>query len=252
MGWRRRVVAPLPRADLGVREGGPDLTWSTVPPTPVFEFNDIVVRFGDLEVLRGVTLGIEGGRITVVTGPSGSGKTTLLRLCNRLEVPTSGRLLFRGDDVLALDPLSHRRRVGMVFQRPTLFAGTVRDNLRAAAEADDDAYAAVLERVGLPRAHLDDQGDTLSGGEAQRACLARTLLTDPEVLLMDEPTSSLDERSTRVLEDLATDLVHQGLTVIWVSHDLAQVRRIAQDTFVLMDGRIASELDADAYLGQNS
>ena len=102
------------------------------------------------------------------------------------------------------------------------------------------------------RSHLDDQGDTLSGGEAQRACLARTLLTNPEVLLMDEPTSSLDERSTRVLEELATDLVRQGLTVIWVSHDLGQVRRIAQDTFVLMGGRIASDLDAAAYLGPDS
>ena len=184
--------------------------------------------------------------------PDGPVRTTLLRLCNRLEVPTSGRLLFRGDDVMTLDPLSHRRRVGMVFQRPTLFAGTVRDNLRAAAETSDADYAKVLERVGLPRAHLDDQGDTLSGGEAQRACLARTLLTNPEVLLMDEPTSSLDERSTRVLEDLATDLVGQGLTVIWVSHDLAQVRRIAQDTFVLMNGRLAGDLDAAAYLGHDS
>lgn len=118
-------------------------------------------------------------------------------------------------------------------------------------EATDDAYAEVLERVGLPRAHLDDQGDRLSGGEAQRACLARTLLTDPEVLLMDEPTSSLDERATHVLEDLAAYLVLQGLTVVWVSHDLAQVRRIAQDTVVLLDGRIASGQAAAGYLEHN-
>ncbi len=214
----------------------------------MFEFEDVLVRFGEQEVLRGIDLTVEPRRITVLTGPSGSGKTTLLRLCNRLEVPTGGRLLFRGTDVMSLDPLAHRRRVGMVFQRPTLFAGTVRDNLCTAAEADDSVYAEVLARVGLPRTHLDDQGDTLSGGEAQRACLARTLLTGPEVLLMDEATSSLDERATRVLEDLAADLVSEGLTVIWVSHDLTQVRRIGQDTSVLIDGRIASESSASAYL----
>ena len=187
---------PRHAADLDFSGRAPPLTWFSVPTATVFEFDDIVVRFGELEVLRGVSFEIADGRITVLTGPSGSGKTTLLRLCNRLEIPTSGRLLYRGDDVMTLDPLSHRRRVGMVFQRPTLFAGTVRDNLRAATETTDAHYAEVLERVGLPRTHLDDQGDTLSGGEAQRACLARTLLTDPEVLLMDEPTSSLDERAT--------------------------------------------------------
>jgi putative ABC transport system ATP-binding protein len=219
-----------------------------VGPAHVFEFQDVVVRFGDLEVLQGVSLTVDPGRITVLTGPSGSGKTTLLRLCNRLEVPTAGRVHFRGEDVMVLDPLQLRRRVGMVFQRPTLFAGTVRDNLRAAAAADDAAYARALERVGLPAAHLDDQGETLSGGEAQRACLARTLLTDPEVLLMDEPTSSLDEPATRLLEDLARKLVAQGITVIWVSHDLAQVRRIAQETFVLLGGRIAAGTAASRYL----
>ncbi len=218
----------------------------------VFDFEDVIVRFGDREALRGVSLTIEEGRISVLTGPSGSGKSTLLRLCNRLEIPTSGHVSFRGDDVLNLDPLGLRKRVGMVFQRPTLFAGTVRDNLEAAASASDSVYAEVLDRVGLPRAHLDSVGDTLSGGEAQRACLARALLTEPEVLLMDEPTSSLDAGAARVLEDLAADLVRQGLTVVWVSHDLAQVRRIAQDAVVLMEGRVMAGETASRYLGGDS
>ncbi len=218
----------------------------------VFDFEDVIVRFGDREALRGVSLTIEEGRISVLTGPSGSGKSTLLRLCNRLEIPTSGHVSFRGDDVLNLDPLELRKRVGMVFQRPTLFAGTVRDNLEAAASASDSVYAEVLDRVGLPRAHLDSVGDTLSGGEAQRACLARALLTEPEVLLMDEPTSSLDAGAARVLENLAADLVRQGLTVVWVSHDLAQVRRIAQDAVVLMEGRVMAGETASRYLGGDS
>lgn len=218
--------------------------------TPVLELDHVVVRFDSRAVLDDVSLGVLPGRVTVLTGPSGSGKTTLLRLCNRLEVPTSGRVLFGGTDLSSIDPLQLRRRVGMVFQRPTLFAGTVRDNLRVALAGTDDDYAGVLDRVGLPRRHLDDQGDNLSGGEAQRACLARTLLTNPEVLLMDEPTSSLDPAAARVLEELTADLVRDGLTVLWVSHDLAQARRIADHTVVLVDGRVASDDAAAEYLGR--
>ena len=216
--------------------------------TAVFELEHVTVRIDGQEILRDVSLAVAGHRVTVLTGPSGAGKTTLLRLCNRLEVPAAGRLLFHGEDLLSLDPLQLRRRVGMVFQRPTLFAGTVRDNLRATRAAADSTYGEVLDRVGLARTHLDDQGDTLSGGEAQRACLARTLLTDPEVLLMDEPTSSLDTAAARVLEELSTEFVRQGLTVIWVSHDLAQVHRIADDIVVLMAGQVATGEVAARYL----
>lgn len=214
----------------------------------MFDLQRVVVRFADNTVLEDVSLRVHERRITVLTGPSGSGKTTLLRLCNRLEIPTEGQLLFRGTDLTTIDPLRLRRQVGMVFQRPVLFAGTVRDNLHAARPATDAEYAEVLERVGLTGSYLDQQGDTLSGGEAQRACLARTLLTGPEVLLMDEPTSSLDPGAARVLEDLTTQLVGDGLTVLWVSHDLAQARRIADDTVVLVDGRIVGEGEASEYL----
>jgi putative ABC transport system ATP-binding protein len=214
---------------------------------PVFELDHVDVSFGTRQVLREIDLTVERG-ITVLTGPSGSGKTTLLRLCNRLEVPTCGRVLFHGADVATLDPLALRRRVGMVFQRPTLFAGTMRDNLRVARQDSDDVYADVLNQVGLTPACLDEPCDTLSGGEAQRTCLARALLTGPEVLLMDEPTSSLDRSATRVLEDLTAQLVNDGLSVLWVSHDLAQVRRIADECVVLLDGRIALAEQASTYL----
>lgn len=217
---------------------------------PVFSFEDVDVRYGRQTVLDSVTFAVAERRITVLTGPSGSGKTTLLRLCNRLEVPTSGRLLYRGRDVAELDPLDLRRRVGMVFQRPTLFAGTVRENLAVARRADDAVYAAVLARVGLAPSYLDNQGDTLSGGEAQRACLARTLMTDPEVLLMDEPTSSLDRAAAQVLEELAVGMARDGLTVLWVSHDLEQVRRIADEVTVLLGGRIVAGEPADRYLAR--
>jgi putative ABC transport system ATP-binding protein len=215
---------------------------------PVLSFEDVCVRFGDVEVLRSVTAEVSDACVTVLTGPSGSGKTTLLRLCNRLEVPTTGTVRFRGDDVAALDPLALRRRVGMVFQRPTLFPGTIAENFVVAAPHAGDHYERQLSAVGLPAAWLDRPADDLSGGEAQRACLARTLLTRPEVLLMDEPTSSLDPAATRALEELGTGLAGAGLAVVWVSHDLAQVRRIADHCIVLRDGRVADTRHAEEYL----
>lgn len=182
------------------------------------------------------------GGITVVAGPSGSGKSTLLRLCNRLVAPTRGRVLFRGDDVAGLDPRRLRRRVGMVFQRPTPFAGTVADNLRVAApDLGRAAAAAVLERADLDGSFLDRDAGGLSGGEAQRMCLARTLVANPEVLLMDEPTASLDPRSSRVLEELALGLAASGVPVVWVSHDRGQILRLADSVVVLDAGRIVAQ-----------
>jgi putative ABC transport system ATP-binding protein len=127
----------------------------------------------------------------------------------------------------------------MVFQRPTLFAGTVLDNLRVArADATDERCAEVLDRAALSASFLPRDGGDLSGGEAQRVCLARTLLAGPEVLLMDEPTSSLDQDNTKLLESTACDQVAAGLTIVWVTHDLAQAERIADRTIRLDGGRV--------------
>ncbi len=150
---------------------------------------------------------ILGDGVTVVVGPSGAGKSTVLRCCNRLEVPTGGRVLFHGADMAGLDPLRVRRRVGMVFQRPTPFPGTVRENLQVAQPTITDAESALmLERVGVDVEFLDREATALSGGEAQRVCLARTLVTEPEVVLMDEITSSVDPAQRHGLEQLARAL----------------------------------------------
>lgn len=185
-------------------------------------------------------------------GPSGSGKSTLLRLCNRLEVPESGVVRFRSDDLATLDPLHLRRRVGMVFQRPTPFAGTVRENLEVAEPAIGDAAASsALERVGLSGAFVDRDARQLSGGEAQRVCLARTVVTSPEVVLMDEVTSSVDPSATRALEELASGLASTGVPVLWVTHDLQQMHRLADHVLVVIEGQIvhagrAAALETDA------
>lgn len=216
----------------------------------LFDFEDVVVRFGDTVVLDGVTTAVpDAGGVTCLLGPSGAGKSTLLRLCNRLEVPTTGCVRFRGDDIAARDPLRLRRAVGMVFQRATVFPGTVRDNLLVAApDADDEALLGALARAHLPARLLDREADALSGGEAQRACLARTLVTGPEVLLMDEPTSALDPTATKGLEELGRELAGDGIPLLWVTHDLAQADRIADRRIVLVGGRIADEHQVEHYL----
>lgn len=216
----------------------------------LFVFDDVVVRFGETVVLDHVTTSVpDGGSITCLLGPSGAGKSTLLRLCNRLEVPTSGEVRFRGGPLTDHDPLALRRAVGMVFQRPTVFPGTVRQNLLVAdPSADDEEMLVALERAHLRPELLDREGDALSGGEAQRACLARTLVTGPEALLMDEPTSSLDPGATRGLESLARELAGEGMPVLWVTHDLHQAQRIADRRIVLVGGRIADDHQVEHYL----
>jgi len=223
-----------------------------ITATPLFAFDDLTVAGVGHPRLDGASGAIPDDGVTVLVGPSGSGKSTLLRCCNRLEIPDRGAVRFRGDDVGGLDPLSLRRRVGMVFQRPTPFAGTVRDNLCVAEpELTDDEAATTLARVGLVTSFLDRDARALSGGEAQRVCLARTLVTVPEVVLMDEVTSSVDPAARTALEDLARELASGGVRIAWVTHDLDQMRRLADHVLVVIAGRIvhagtAEMLGADA------
>jgi putative ABC transport system ATP-binding protein len=204
----------------------------------LFEFDDVHVRDGDQEILRGVTLVVPEGGVTVLTGPSGSGKSTLLRLCNRMEVASSGQLLFRGRPLMDLDPIELRREVGMVFQRPTPFPGTVADNLRAAADLDDAQVDALLARVALDPELASRDALTLSGGEAQRVCMARTLATGCAVLLADECTSSLDAEASAVVERTARRLADEGDTVVWVTHDEQQAARLGDHRVRIEEGRI--------------
>jgi len=213
------------------------------PPTPaatesVFSFDGVGVRLGANDVLTDIDLAVPSHGITVVVGASGSGKSTLTRLTNRLLDPTTGTVRLRGADVRSLDVLELRRAVGMVFQRPTLFEGTVRDNLAATHVEDAAAHRELLASVGLDADFLERDGSTLSGGEAQRVCLARALLMRPQVLVADEPTSSLDHDSMLTLEQLARRLADGGVPVLWVTHDRAQVERIADHRITLAAGRV--------------
>ncbi|MGD9571854.1 MAG: ATP-binding cassette domain-containing protein [Thermoleophilia bacterium] len=223
---------------------------TTPAPGAVLVFEGVRVTVGGRAVLDGVDAAIPGHGVTVLVGPSGSGKSTLLRLANRLLAPTEGRVLFRGEDVAGLDPLAHRRRVGMVFQQAVPFAGTVRDNLLVADPgADGEAMGRALERAHLDAGFLERDASTLSGGESQRACVARALMAGPEVLLMDEPTSALDEPPKRALERLARELADGGVPVVWVTHDGDQARRLADWAVALDAGRVAAAGPPEAVAG---
>lgn len=208
----------------------------------LFELDHVTLDLNGQRVLDDLTAAVPSKGITVLLGASGSGKTSLLRLLNRLEVPTRGEIRFREQPLAEMDPLGLRRRVGMVFQRPTPFPGTARDNLLVADPlASETAMQEILQTAGLDAGFLDRVADELSGGEAQRLCLARTLLTHPEVLLMDEPTSALDEGATERLERTVRRLADQGMPMVWVTHDLAQAQRLGDHRLRLADGRLADD-----------
>jgi putative ABC transport system ATP-binding protein len=204
-----------------------------------FDFERVTVLRAGRRVLDEVIASIPAAGITVVSGPSGAGKTTLLRLCNRLEIPDAGTVSYRGQPLDELDPLVLRRRVGMVFQRPTPFPGSVADNLAVAhPDASTEELRTALQQVGLDPGLLDQEARTLSGGELQRMCLARTLVTQPETLLLDEPTSALDAQPKQVFETTTRELAARGITIIWVTHDDAQAARVADRTYQLRDGHL--------------
>lgn len=192
-------------------------------------------------ILRSVTVTIPCDGITVLAGPSGAGKSSLLRLLNRLDDPHVGAVAWDGRDVTTWVPTDLRRRVAMVFQRAPVFPGTVLDNLQVACPSlDGETGAGALERVGLDPALLDRTAADLSGGEAQRMCFARALATEPQVMLADEPTASLDGASRRTIEALGRDLADGGMPFVWVSHDVVQLRRLADHVIVLVDGAVAA------------
>ncbi len=209
----------------------------------MFTLQDVTVTRGAGDAhthpLSNVRLELAGCRCTVVVGPSGAGKSTLLRLLNRLEEPSSGQILFHGHPITSYEVLGLRRRVGLVQQAPVLLGDTVIDDLRVAVPTLSEADATgLLHDVGLGPEFLLRETRGLSGGEGQRVCLARALSLRPEVLLLDEPTSALDAFAGHAVETVLRGLLDHGLTLVMVSHDLRQARRLADDLVVVSAGTV--------------
>jgi tungstate transport system ATP-binding protein len=199
-------------------------------------------------------LEIRRGEILAIVGPSGSGKSTLLRLLNFLEPPTSGTILFQEEPINAgrAAPLPMRRRVTTVAQRPVLLNRSVWANvefgLKLRRQRKGNAkVTAALAQVGL--AHLSKQpARTLSGGEAQRVALARAMVIEPAVLLLDEPTANLDPYNVGVIEETVQELNRtQGVTVVLVTHNVFQARRLAHRVGLMLDGRIIEVAPTETF-----
>jgi len=201
---------------------------------------------GATPVLRNVNFRIEPGSKTAIVGPSGSGKSTVLALLQRFYDPTSGRILLGDQDIADLTPASVRSVVGLVEQEAAVLAGTVRENLRlGSADVDDDRLWWALDQVNLRSRFeesdglntvLGDRGVSLSGGQRQRLALARMLLMDTPILLLDEPTSAVDSRNEQLILD-AIDATAQGRTLVIVAHRLSTVTD-ADRIIVMRDGEV--------------
>jgi len=204
-----------------------------------------LTRVVDGEALvEDVSMEVGAEEVFVVFGPSGSGKTTLLRLLNRLDEPTRGTVLLDGTDYRDLEPRTLRRRVGWVPQQPTLIDGTVAENVAWGPTlrdepVDENRLDALLDRLGLT-GFADRTADRLSGGEAQRVAIARTLFNDPDIVLLDEPASSLDAEAADRVESLLADVMQAySLTAVLVTHDADRAQRLGRRGVRLEEGRVA-------------
>lgn len=204
-----------------------------------------------VQILRKINLEIPRGIIMGIIGPSGSGKSTVLRALNRLWEPSEGTVFLDGVDICHVNVVHLRRKVGMLFQLPALFEGTVADNVRYGPQLrgkklrDEEVYK-LLTLADLDSSMFGKSGRELSVGQAQRVALARTLANEPELLLLDEPTSALDPISTQNIEDVLVKLKkNQGMTIIMVSHSIKQIQRIADEVALLVNGEVVEVLKPD-------
>ncbi len=224
-------------------------------PAEVMEAKKLCLQFGQKAILSDIDMSFQRGTITALIGPTGSGKSTFLRTLNRMNDKVSG-FKYQGDVMLekssifapGIDLLLLRRRVGMLFQRPNPFPMSIKDNVVAGVKAHRIAKGKQLDvvaerrltEVGLWDAvkdRLNDSPFRLSGGQQQLLCLARALAVGPEVLLLDEPTSSLDPISTEMIEALIRQLA-PALTLIVVTHNLGQAKRVSHNTMFFYQGEL--------------
>ena len=221
----------------------------------LFEIRDLKKQFGDLEVLKGINEEIRKGDVMVIIGPSGSGKSTLIRCLNLMETPTSGQIIFEGEDITqkGFDVNRHRQKVGMVFQQFNLFGNlSVLENITISLtkvkhlpedQAKEKALA-LLRRVGL-----EDKAaaypSQLSGGQKQRIAIVRALAMEPDVLLFDEPTSALDPEMVGEVLQVIWDLAKEGITMVVVTHEMGFARKVGTRVLFMDDGQILEQGSAE-------
>ena len=208
-------------------------------------------RFGDNEVLKGITTSVRKGEVVAIIGPSGCGKSTFLRSINLLEEPTEGKIFIDDMDITSsdVDINRMRQRVGMVFQQFNLFPNmTIRRNIMLAPvelgkmtrEEADEKATELLTRIGLLD-KADSYPDSLSGGQKQRVAIARALAMNPEVILFDEPTSALDPEMVGEVLDVMKELAQDGMTMVVVTHEMGFAREVGSRVLFMDEGVIMEE-----------
>ncbi len=254
------MAATEPRAPLtSVRVGVAEPAGATATSAePIVSVRALDAYFGAHRAVRDASLDFLDGHVTAIIGPSGCGKSTLLRCLNRMHetVPTArteGEVLLEGKDIYTrgVNPIEVRKRIGMVFQRPTPFPTmSIRDNVVAGFRAAGRSAPSRREQDGIAewalrraalwdevKDRLSESATALSGGQQQRLCIARALATKPRVLLLDEPTASLDPLSTQKVEELVYEL-RGDVTVVIVTHNMQQAARVSDRTAFMLLGEL--------------
>ncbi|MDN5352736.1 MAG: arginine/lysine/histidine transport system ATP-binding protein [Clostridiales bacterium] len=218
---------------------------------PLIELVDLHKYFGNLEVLKGINETVHEKEVVSIIGPSGCGKSTLLRCMNLLEVPTRGKVIFEGVNIMdkSVDPTIHRRKMGMVFQQFNVFPHlTVLENITAAPilnkvmspEAANKKAYELLDTVGLAD-KAKEYPQKLSGGQKQRLAIVRAMAMDPKVLLFDEPTSALDPEMVKGVLEVIKSLAISGMTTVIVTHEMGFAREVSDRIWFMYDGVIAEK-----------
>lgn len=212
---------------------------------PQLVFQDVSYRDKEKTILKNLSIEIFPGDYISIVGPSGGGKSTFLKLCCHLISPTDGTVLVGGTDIMKLDPVRLRKKIGYCFQTPVLFGKTVEENLNYPylirnQKMDADRVGLLFSRFHMEPGYLKRETVNLSGGEKQRIALIRSLLFQPEVLLLDEVTSALDVENTLLVEAVVQSLNQEGVTVLWVTHNPAQSKKYAGKLLTIENGEIKS------------
>ncbi|MBM9512396.1 amino acid ABC transporter ATP-binding protein [Desulfogranum marinum] len=223
----------------------------------MIQIENLHKSFGSLEVIKGVDLHVKTGEVVCIIGPSGSGKSTVLRCINRLEKPTSGRIIVDGHDIMAkaTNINTVRAEAGMVFQQFNLFPHmTVLENVtlgpikvRSMAKKESQTFGlSLLDKVGLIE-KADAFPEQLSGGQKQRVAIARSLALQPKVILFDEPTSALDPELVGEVLEVMKQLAHEGMTMVVVTHEMGFAREVADRVIFIDQGKIQEQGPPDQF-----
>jgi len=218
----------------------------------IFQIKNVEKWYDGRRVLNVQELSITSGQILAIVGPSGAGKSTFLRLLNFLELPTKGTIQFGENEAGKIPPLKERRRITTVFQQPILLKRNVIANLKFGLGLhgkafDQERVFSYLERLGLSEL-AKQPAQKLSAGEAQRVALARALLIEPDVLLLDEPTSNLDPYNIKLIESIVLEETQQNqTTVVMVTHNIVQAHRISDCTALILDGNLVEITETPTF-----